>query len=265
MSKKKQYQKSQHLNIVSLSKQIEKLKDRVEAHHHALLAVTKSYEQHMDQLANIARHDIGNAVQNMFASLALWKDKADKQMIDELDLSLKNLNSTLTNFGQLIPYNVKESFELPQLMVALQVLTRSDTEMNRIDVKFNYNRNDTTKISQSFQPILQMLHNFIINAKKSFTQDIPDKLIYVESVIQDDSCVIKIKNNGTAIDDSIVDKIFDYGFTTTDGSGIGLAHAHYLCEEIGATINLDRFVESFTTVFTIIIPLRYDPEKNFSD
>lgn len=90
-------------------------------------------------------------------------------------------------------------------------------------------------------------------------------MIYVESAIQNNSCIIKIKNNGTAIDDSIVDKIYDYGFTTTDGSGIGLAHAHYLCEEIGATINLDRFVEPFTTVFTIIIPLRYDPEKNFSD
>lgn len=265
MVKKRQYHKSAHPNLVILIKKVDKLSERIDVQQNALTAVTKSYEQHMERLANIAKHDMGNAVQNMFAALSLWRGKVDERLIDELELSLNNLNSTLSNFGQLVPNNVKEGFELPQLMNALQVLTRSDTEMNQINVTVDYDRSDTTKIYQYFQPILQMLHNFVINAKKSFTQDAPNKLIKIDSVIQDGFCVISIKNNGSPIEDDVVDKIFDFGFTTTNGSGIGLAHARFLCDEIGATINLERFVEQFTTVFTLKIPLRYDPEKNFSD
>lgn len=264
MVKKRKYQNSKRPNINVLFKQVEKLRERIDAQVNAVSAVAES-EQLMERLVNFSKHEIGNAVQNMYAALSLWRDKADKQLIDELEQSLKNLKSSLSNFDQLIPYNVKECFELHQLMNALQILTRSDIEMNHIKLQVDYDRSDTTKIYQSFQPILQMLHNFVINAKKSFTQDTANKMILVESVIEDNCCVIKIKNNGSPIDDNIVNKIFDFGFTTTNGSGIGLAYAQWLCDGIGATINLDRFVEPFTTLFTLKIPLRYDPEKNFSN
>ena len=50
---------------------------------HALSAVTKSYEQHMERLANIAKRDMGNAVQKMFATLMLWREKSlyDKSVL----------------------------------------------------------------------------------------------------------------------------------------------------------------------------------------
>lgn len=259
---KRTYQKKPRPNMVVLDKKIEKLQERIDMQQHALSAVTKSYEQHMERLANIARHDMGNAVQNMFATLMLWREKTDGALIDELELSLKNLNSSLSNFGQLIPFNVKDSFLLPQMIEALVVLTRSDTQMNHIDFNVSYDRQSKIKIHQPFQPVLQMLHNIIINAEKSFESEATQKIIQVESNIYNANCVIKIKNNGKPIDDSIVGRIFDYGFTTTNGSGIGLAHARYLCEEIGATIDLDRFIDSFTTVFTITIPLQHDSEKS---
>lgn len=234
---------------------------QINAQRNIISAVTRSYEQHMDRLANIAKHDIGNAVQNMFASLKLWKDKVDDGLLGELELSLDNLNSTLTHFGQLIPYNVKEYFILSQMMEALVVLTRSDIQSNQIQFFVTYDKQNKDKIYQPFQPILQMLHNLILNAEKSFVNNTNDKIIYVESNILNDCCVIKIKDNGDGIDDSIVDSIFDYGFTTTNGNGIGLAHARYLCEEIGAEISIRRFTENFSTIFTIIIPLRYDSKK----
>ena len=265
VAKNTTYQKKPHPNMVVLGKKIEKLQQRVDMQQHTLSAVTKSYERHMERLANIAKHDMGNAVQNMFATLMLWRGKVDEAIIDELELSLKNLNSSLSNFGQLIPFNVKDSFLLPQMMEALVVLTRSDTQVNHIDFSVLYDRHSTTKIYQPFQPVLQMLHNIVINAEKSFDAKAPQKIICVESNICNDTCVIRIKNNGKPIDDTIVGKIFDYGFSTTNGSGIGLAHARYLCEEIGAVINLERFVDSFTTVFTITIPLQYDSEKSNSN
>ncbi|MDY3748386.1 MAG: HAMP domain-containing sensor histidine kinase [Sodaliphilus sp.] len=263
--KRPAYQNKPRPNLVVLSKRIEKLQERIDLQRHALSAVTKSYEQHMERLANIAKHDMGNAVQNMFATLMLWRDKTDGAMIDELELSLNNLDSSLSNFGQLIPFNVKDSFLLPQMMEALVVLTRSDTQMNHIDFTVSYDRHNNVKIHQPFQPVLQMLHNIIINAEKSFEAEATQKNILVESNICNTSCVIKIKNNGRPIDDSIVGKIFDYGFTTTNGSGIGLAHARYLCEEMGANIDLERFVDSFTTVFTITIPLQHDSAKSNSN
>ena len=265
MVKKRKYTPIRQTNPVVLRKKIDKLQEDIEDYRHILSAVAQSNERHMEHLANFAKHDMGNAIQNLYATMTIWQEKIDSKLKDELKTSLNNLNSTLEHFGQLIPSNVNDSFALHQLMDALCVLTRSQLQVNGIQFDVVYNRSDKTLIRHSFQPLLQMLHNLVINSIKSFIKSADSKIIRIEAGIKDSQCLISIKDNGCGIDDSIKDKIYKYGFTTTGGNGIGLAHAAYLCEEIGGSIRLERNIQDFSTIFTIKFPIQYDTEKDNRD
>jgi signal transduction histidine kinase len=50
---------------------------------------------------------------------------------------------------------------------------------------------------------------------------------------------IHFKDDGIGIPKEIQDKIFDYGFTTTDGSGLGLTHIKEIIEKTGGNIKLN--------------------------
>lgn len=265
MSKRKLYNPTKHPNPVIQSKKLEKLRNDIDDFKHLMSAVTQSYEAHMEHLANIARHDIGNAIQNLFATMTMWKGTMDEELEKELSSSITNIRSTLDNFGQLVPSDVNDSFTIHKLMIALQVLTRSSMQIERINLILDYDKNDKTDIHQPFQQILQLLHNLSINAVKSFTKASDGKIICVSANILGDSCVISVKDNGCGIPDENIQRVFEYGFTTTNGNGIGLAHAKFLCKEIGGTIHLERDLDNYSTIFTITIPLNYDSKKNNSN
>ena len=115
--------------------------------------------------------------------------------------------------------------------------------------------------------ILQVLINIVNNAKDEFKKD-DNKLIgyvFIDLYKEDESLIIKIKDNAGGINEEIIDRIFEPYFTTkhqSKGTGIGL----YMSEEIilkhiNGTIKvsnekytyLDK--ESFGACFEITIPL----------
>ena len=49
---------------------------------------------------------------------------------------------------------------------------------------------------------------------------------------------MSFRDNGIGIDDEIVDKIFDFGFTTTSGSGLGLFHIQNIIND-SENLNLE--------------------------
>ena len=67
---------------------------------------------------------------------------------------------------------------------------------------------------------------------------------------------ISVKDNGTGIDPSIADKIFDPFYTTKDpdkGTGLGLSICKSIVEEFGGTIAFDSGNED-GAVFTVQFP-----------
>jgi signal transduction histidine kinase len=97
-----------------------------------------------------------------------------------------------------------------------------------------------------FKPIelIIILDNLINNAKKGIKEKGNSKISFkgkIEvsfDIINDDQIEVSFKDNGIGISNAISDKIFDYGFTTTEGSGMGLTHVKELIEKMTGKIYL---------------------------
>lgn len=248
------YQLHKHISPVVLSKKVEKISAELDIHKKNMDAVIQSYNRHMDYLSNFARHDMGNAIQNISATLKMMEGKVDVDFIKAMKTSVNNLNSTLENFGRLIPYSPNRTFKLYELIKAVEILLRESSLSNNIEVKTVVDRSNGEEINQPFQALLQLLHNLIINAQKALKNVTGEKVILIEANMGNDMCVIRIMDTGCGISTENINKIFDYGFTTTNGSGIGLFHAKYLCSEIGGDISITQNENGYSTIFNLKFP-----------
>lgn len=57
------------------------------------------------------------------------------------------------------------------------------------------------------------------------------------------------------INEKDVEKIFDFGYSTTDGSGIGLYHAKYLCELFNGKIEVRFEKNDYCKTFLVHLPI----------
>jgi signal transduction histidine kinase len=95
-----------------------------------------------------------------------------------------------------------------------------------------------------FMPIRLMivLDNLIFNAVKHDATCVKIEVIECTKTLLS----VQVSNNGSSIDESISKRIFEAGFTTTKGSGLGLYHARQLMEELGGSILLDGAIKTGT-------------------
>ncbi|MDZ7767118.1 MAG: ATP-binding protein [Melioribacteraceae bacterium] len=69
-----------------------------------------------------------------------------------------------------------------------------------------------------------VIDNIVSNAKKANANNLT---VSIEK--KNENLVVKFIDDGTGIDESIIDKIYNQGFTTTDGSGIGTISCQANC------------------------------------
>lgn len=258
--KKTTYQPTSKYNPAYQSRQIEKLAERLRIHQLQIEAISRSHDNHITHLANFARHDIKNAIQNMDSILSTtsasdFNDKA----IDSLSTCLDVIRTTLDNFAKLVPYSSTNTFTLDSLLVAVELLARADMQRNHIDMVFEYPRDTTIAIQLPFQAVLQMMNNLIINATKGL-EDVSGKKLLLLAQVDTVHMTIAIKDNGTPIQIADSARIFEYGYSTTGGSGIGLFHAKYLCTAFKGDIQVDLqedhgYNKTFIVKLPITLPL----------
>lgn len=248
--KHKYIPKSRH-NPELQAKRLDQLEDNVKHLQRVLETVTTSYDRHMEHLSAFAKHDMGNAVQSMYAILKILEKKLSSEDSLALRTSIDNMQTTLESFENMVPYSKTGTFPLKKLMCALESLTRFQAGAQGITYQFTYDREHDTIINQPYQPLLQLLQNLTSNSIKSFKDRKDNKLLVVEANVKENICSIKVKDTGCGISDENAKHVFDYKFTTTDGCGIGLYHALYVCKNIGGNITLDRNTNGFSTIFTL--------------
>lgn len=100
-----------------------------------------------------------------------------------------------------------------------------------------------------FKPIelIIIIDNLINNSKKAIAtksshnpENYSGKIEVNFNKISDSELQISFKDNGIGIPKSNQNKIFDYGYTTTEGSGLGLTHVKELIEKINGNIVLNE-------------------------
>ncbi len=102
-----------------------------------------------------------------------------------------------------------------------------------------------------------ILNQIIINSIKYRKEQNPE--VNVKLIENKENVQLFIRDNGIGIKKSEIDRIFDKGFTGTNGrnqkksTGIGLYLCKRLCEELGMEIKADSKENEFTEI-SIIIP-----------
>lgn len=254
-AKKRKYSPPKKYNPAYQAARIEELSKGLERIENVLQTVIDTYERHMGYLSNFASHNMGNAVQSMYATLAK-DDQVDPLLKAELTASIDNLNGVLESFKQVVTCTHDKEFKLIELMTALETMTRSECKIHGINVSYNYNRNDTNSINASFQNLLQVLHNLMTNSVKAL-RDSKNPRIEVDAEIKEERCTFLVKDNGCGIAPENDTKIFEYKYTTTEGgSGIGLFFVKYMIENnYNGQVNVKHYEGDFSTIFEIIIPV----------
>lgn len=256
MTKKKKYIPSKKFNPIHQSKRLDELSTLISNLDKTIKALSKSHDNHISYLGNFARHDIKNSIQSMDSILSTnSSDEMTEEHLVSLKTNLKVIRETIENFSKLVPYSQDEKFTLNSLIAAVELLNRSIFHDKKIDFIKDYPKDIEIKFSLPFQSILQMLNNLIINSIKSLeTVEFPK--IKLTAKIGDEFS-IEISDNGKEIEENKQEKVFEFGYSTTGGSGIGLYHAKYLCDLFEGKIELkisknDEFKKSFLITLPII-------------
>lgn len=107
-----------------------------------------------------------------------------------------------------------------------------DPYQNRIEIEFLSSSKE--KFETEFAPINVsiVLDNLISNSRKHKSKNI------TVSVVKrlEDSLIVSFKDDGKGIPQKNIPFLFQIGFTTTDGSGLGLSHAKEVMEEMNGEI-----------------------------
>jgi signal transduction histidine kinase len=114
------------------------------------------------------------------------------------------------------------------------------------NLKINVNIPDNLKHIITFRPLefTTFVDNFIQNAEKASANVI---LFSFEKSIDGNCLAILISDNGKGIPQENINRIFDLGFTTTNGSGIGLFNVKSVVQKMKGNISVRSEINKGST------------------
>lgn len=99
---------------------------------------------------------------------------------------------------------------------------------------------DTSKLVKDFKPIeiSMLIDNLVSNARKAGATQVSFQINQKTAK----EIEIIVEDNGRGIDPEIIEpqRVFEKGFSTTDGSGLGLYHVAYMIDQMGGGIEVDE-------------------------
>lgn len=162
-------------------------------------------------------------------------------VLDEISYVTRQIKAT-TNFATKANFNLEAELIKENLYSYIQEyvlnicsgLVKIDGDF-RTDLQFIWKNVDPIEFDVEFRPleVAMVIDTLINNAVKAKAK----KMIFSAEVF-DDSLEISISDDGKGIKKSIRDKVFNMGFTTTKGSGLGLHHAKNIMEKVNGNIEL---------------------------
>ena len=139
--------------------------------------------------------------------------------------------------------------------VIKNVLSRNKKIMIQNNMKVELKNTDVSSYSDE-KWLEFILNQIIINSIKYKKEQ--NATIIIETTENKENVKLKIKDNGIGIKKSEIDRIFDKGFTGTNGrnqkksTGIGLYLCKRLCEEIGMNLKAESIENEYTEMIITI-------------
>lgn len=146
-------------------------------------------------------------------------------------------------------------------------LTYYGIKKGSVDFSFEIDHDDTHSVKCNRQELIQVLTNIVNNAIDALDESNSQSKELKIKVNSDVSYItFIISNNGPAIPEDILNKIFNPFFTTKredKGTGLGLSIVHQIIKIMGGSVSVTNRSETHDTVdFILKIPVNHDPKDN---
>lgn len=188
------------------------------------------------------------------------KDVDVKDFVNDSMIQIKYMSRTLNDFRNFLkPSTTKKLFSISKALNEINEIIGKQVFYSNIEMRFNYkNENEELLIYGYENEFKQVLLNLINNAKNKILEKEEElnKKYKIDVNIQ--RCknynTIEIIDNAGAIDENIINSIFQPYFTTKkDGTGLGLYMAKVIIEDkMKGTINVKN--DGKNVIFTIKLP-----------
>ena len=217
-------------------------------------------EQAWREMAKQVAHEIKNPLTPMRLSVQSFQrmfdpkdpeihkkvDEYSKTLIQQID-TMSKIAEAFSNFAKMPAQNLEQLNIVEVVERALEIFPSEN-------IKFSATSSEIIAIADKDQ-INRIVNNLVKNAIQSVPENkIPD--IEVELSEKDEHVYIKVKDNGSGIDDTISQKIFEPKFTTkTSGMGLGLPMIKNIIETYNGSISYDT-TKGKGTVFVVSFPIK---------
>ncbi|WP_211307475.1 ATP-binding protein [Polynucleobacter rarus] len=160
----------------------------------------------------------------------------------------------LKDFDGEAELGVQEQYILSEVIDSTLLITSPGLMKTGIQLFLDYETKinwvgDRVKLSQ-------IILNLILNASEALLfSDRTDKKITISSEINENQIIVKVSDNGTGINQELLDKIFTYGFTTKPtGHGYGLHSSALAAQEMGGKLEVHSLGVNLGAEFTLTLP-----------
>ncbi|RIV72642.1 sensor histidine kinase [Flagellimonas aequoris] len=121
------------------------------------------------------------------------------------------------------------------------------TNDKSLDITFQNNVNDP--IIKKFKPIELniLIDNLVVNSRKAKANKLEIQLNEKNGKL-----TFQFKDNGQGINPKDIKRIFDFGYTTTDGSGLGLYHVNQIVNNLRGKIDVQNNTDKGVTFIITI-------------
>lgn len=217
-------------------------------------------EQAWREMAKQVAHEVKNPLTPMRLSVQSFQrmfdpkdpeihkkvDEYSKTLIQQID-TMSKIAEAFSNFAKMPAQNLEQLDIVEVVERALEIFPSEN-------IKFSATSSQIIVTADKDQ-INRIVNNLVKNAIQSVPENkIPD--IEVELSEKDEHVYIKVKDNGSGIDDTISQKIFEPKFTTkTSGMGLGLPMIKNIIETYNGSISYDT-TKGEGTVFVVSFPIK---------
>jgi len=218
------YEEEKKRNLYLMGAGTTRDKDQLESFHHQIIIYAANNKERIANRIKKIHRDKSIDVDDALNLLADLLESTEKIITTSRFATFANFRLDSAHIEDDICFHIKEYLE--KISTAYQ---------SRISVSVN---TENINFKVSFTPIElgMVLDNLVNNAKKSRAS----KIEFIFQLVQKDILQINIIHNGNGLKKTLTEpeRVFEKGFTTTRGSGLGLYHSRKQIEKFGGELLL---------------------------
>jgi len=205
--------------------------------------LAKFFEEQKNTIAGAIGEVKADALAKMLGGIA----KTQKVNHEEISKSITEQLNIITNIQEIL--NIQRQYitghesqerkpvNLRQVINDSLSMLFSSIDKTAIAVSLNIPA-DLPIIKGDRTKLMQLLLNILKNSIDAIDKDAKEKSITINALTKGGQLVIEVKDSGCGIDKSINGRVFEKGYSTKSGAGLGLYNCRTIAESHEATVDI---------------------------